>query len=293
MLPIINLHPADMNALYSLLSFISDQSKNLDVVNPPTVTFDQPLYVKAVEIALSMNMDIIVRLGGFHQLMSFLGSIGCVMEGSGLQNALGTVYVPLTVVHMLTGKVYSRAIRGHILAFSAFTSMLLEEFWSDLTDEEKYHYEILYDSDPLGNENEKLADKLCSWYIQKKPELTSSSRTAALWLNYIQYIHIDQIFIRTERTSNWSLHIAATKSMFNLFAAIGHNNYARTGRIYVRSMEEIQKQHPLLFEQFLLGNHTAKRSEKKWAGIWTDLSIEQILMKSLKGRGGVIGRGMS
>ena len=72
MLSIINLHATDMNALYSLLSFIPDQSKNLHVVNPPTVTFDQPLYVKAVEIALSMNADIIVCLVGFYQLMSFV-----------------------------------------------------------------------------------------------------------------------------------------------------------------------------------------------------------------------------
>ena len=131
MLPIITLS--------SRLSFISDQSKNVDLVNPPTVTFDQPLNVKAVKIALSMNMYIIARLGGFHQLMSFLGSIGCVMEGGGLENALGTVYVPLTVVHMLTGMAYSRATRGHISGSSALISRLLEEFWSDLTDEEKPH----------------------------------------------------------------------------------------------------------------------------------------------------------
>ena len=55
-------------------------------------------------------------------------------------------------------------------------------------------------------------------------------------------------------------------------------------------MEEMQQWHPLVFEQFLLGNHTVKCFEKKWAGIWTDLSIEQILRKSLKGRGRVIGR---
>ena len=100
MLSIINLHATDMNALYSLLPFIPDQSKNLHVVNPPTVTFDQPLYVKAVEIALSMNDR------GFYQLMSFVGSTGCVMEGCELQNALGTVYDQLTVVHMLTGLAY-------------------------------------------------------------------------------------------------------------------------------------------------------------------------------------------
>ena len=51
-----------------------------------------------------MNMNIIVRLGGFHQLMSFLGSIECAMEGSGLKNALETVYVPISLGHMLTGE---------------------------------------------------------------------------------------------------------------------------------------------------------------------------------------------
>ena len=43
----------------------------------------------------------------------------------------------------------------------------------------------------------------------------------------------------------------------------------------------------------MLGNNTVRRTEKTWSGIWTDLSIEQILMKSLKGRGGVIGKGMA
>ena len=58
-------------------------------------------------------------------------------------------------------------------------------------------------------------------------------------------------------------------------------------------MQEMKKDHPIIFEQFMLGNHTVRRIEKKWAGIWTDMSIEQILMKSLKGRGGVIGKGMT
>ena len=54
-----------------------------------------------------------ICLGGFHQLMSFFGSIGCVMEGSGLQNALETLYSSISVNHKLTGKAYSRAIDGH------------------------------------------------------------------------------------------------------------------------------------------------------------------------------------
>ena len=67
------------------------------------VVFNQQLYVKAFEIVSSIKMRIFVRLGGFHQIMSFLGSIGKVMEGSGLGTALATVCTPITVVACLAG----------------------------------------------------------------------------------------------------------------------------------------------------------------------------------------------
>ena len=59
------------------------------------------------------------------------------MEGSGLRRALETVYVPLTVGHMMTGKAYARAVRGHMMSASAVLSLLLEEFWDSLTTDER------------------------------------------------------------------------------------------------------------------------------------------------------------
>ena len=44
---------------------------------------------------------------------------------------------------------------------------------------------------------------------------------------------------------------------------------------------------------FIEGRHTARRSEHKWSGIWTDLCIDQTLMRAVKTQGGLIGRGMS
>ena len=195
MLPIIDLHATDPTALYSLLCFISNQCSKLNVPTPPSVTFDQPLYVKAYDIVSSMNMNIIVRLGGFHQLMSYLGSIGCIMEGSGLRNALETVYAPITVGHMFTGKAYARALRGHFLASSALLTLLLETFWVDLSVEEKNHLTELYNSeDPSSKEDDELAVKIVSRFEEKKKTLASSSRRPALWLNYTQYVTIAQAF---------------------------------------------------------------------------------------------------
>ena len=49
------------------------------------------------------------------------------------RGALETVYVPLTVDHMRTGKIYIRAARGHMMSASAVLSLLLEKFWHSLT----------------------------------------------------------------------------------------------------------------------------------------------------------------
>ena len=47
--------------------------------------------------------------------MSFLGSIGKLMEGSGLNIVLGTIYGKNTADNIITGKATSRAIRGTFL----------------------------------------------------------------------------------------------------------------------------------------------------------------------------------
>ena len=76
------------------------------------VTFDQPLYVKAVDmVAASVNgndlSSVVVRLGGFHLLMSFMGVVGYIMGGSGLKELWSLVYAVDTVDKMLNGHAYA------------------------------------------------------------------------------------------------------------------------------------------------------------------------------------------
>ena len=58
--------------------------------------------------------------------MSFLGSIGTLMKGSGLEDLLSQVYAENSVKHMMSGKAVVRAIRAHILVESSLMSLLLE-----------------------------------------------------------------------------------------------------------------------------------------------------------------------
>ena len=81
----------------------------------PCVTFEQPLWIKVLEIVVSMKLNIAIRLRGFHTMLSFLGSIGHLIEGSYLKRLFEAFYTKNTVPHIMSGKAVSRALRAHLL----------------------------------------------------------------------------------------------------------------------------------------------------------------------------------
>lgn len=113
LLLIIDLNPSNYTCIFSTLLFLIEQCKKLNIVTP-SITFDQPLWLKATEIAVEKSLNIVVHLGGFHTLMSFVGSIGSLMDGSGIESVLQLVYGENSINHILRGKAISRAIRAHI-----------------------------------------------------------------------------------------------------------------------------------------------------------------------------------
>ena len=151
------------------------------------------------------------------------------------------------------------------------------------TEIEKIHdfYDGIKDkSIPVANvdQSNELV-KLENCLINYKESLAKTSRTAKLWLQYIEYVEIVKLFIRAERTGNWNLHLVAVGNMMNLFAATGHINCAKSSRLYLQLMLELPTNHPWLYECFIeRGFHSVRRSSRYWAGLWTDLIIEQVMM---------------
>ena len=67
--------------------------------------------------------------------------------------------------------------------------------------------------------------------LKAQKELVKSSRTAMLWLQYMEMVDILRKYIRAERTGNWELHLQALSEMLPYMAASGHNNYTKSGLI--------------------------------------------------------------
>ena len=58
-------------------------------------------------------------------VMSFLGSVGNMMKGSGLEELFAEVYAGHSVIHMISGKAFSRALHAHFLTESALMTLIL------------------------------------------------------------------------------------------------------------------------------------------------------------------------
>ena len=108
------------------------------------------------------------------------------------------------------------------------------------------------------------------------------------------FINILKLFIGAERTGNPNLYLVAVGKMLNVFAATCHFNYVKSARLYLQMMLELPSFHPWLYNNlFSNGYHTVRRNDRYWTGLWTDLTIEQVMMRTIKSRSGLTrGRGM-
>lgn len=106
------------------MKFVRSQAKDFHIVTPK-ITFNQPRGIKATEIVTTKSMDLVIMLGGFQLLMSFLRSIGRKMEGVGLKDALEEIRDTSTVPYLISGKAMSRALLDHFLVNPALVSQLM------------------------------------------------------------------------------------------------------------------------------------------------------------------------
>lgn len=300
--PFINAPPSDYNTIYTTLLYVAEQSKKLKQ-ETCFITFDQPLFLKAHEIVCSSSdprlKSVVVRLGGFHLLMSFLGAIGFIMSGSGLKELLMLIYAPATVDKMLAGHAYSRAIGGHLLAYLALGKILLKSV--DFTSDEQIEMEECLMGILDGHSTTIFPDvepftTMVARVVAAIQNIERNGPTAQLWIQYFYMVSLVKQFIEAERSGNWKMHIATIEKMLPFFHASGHFNYASSAQIYLQEMYALEeKMVPREYHMYVSkGFFTIRRSEKFWSGIWSDMTIEQTSMRSMKATGGLTrGRGIT
>ncbi|KAJ8888081.1 hypothetical protein PR048_007568 [Dryococelus australis] len=188
----------------------------------------------------------VFMLGSFHTLMNFVDVIGTLMKGSGLNEVLQEIYGANAVLHMMSGKAISRAIRGHMLVHAALSTLFVADMFP--CNEYGSCFKIikdastLYDSIMSGKEsvaNVATSDSMCE--------------TSKLWLAYQEKLQTVRKLIATGRTSSWKLHLEAIQECLVIVAVAGYHNYLKSGYKYLQDMLQLPSDKPSVYELFQKG----------------------------------------
>ncbi|XP_061723992.1 uncharacterized protein LOC133530150 [Cydia pomonella] len=298
--PFINAPASNYDTILTALKYAAEKCKQSDI--DCIVTFDQPLYQKAQEIVKSSQdaliSKIILRLGGFHLLMSFMGAIGKIMAGSGLREWWAKIYAIGSLEKMIMGHHYERAVRAHMLSSLALFRIIISNVEINLNEKIEMESALfkITDGDQNKEMNNEILQSVLDKFVKSLQELEGRGPTSMLWVAYFKMTLLIQNFIKAERIGDWNLHIKCVKEMLPYFHAAGHFNYAKSASLYAQEMDNLEAvMTPECYKRFISEKmFTVRRTQKPCSGTWSDMTIEQTLMRSMKVSGGLTqGRGFS
>ena len=208
------------------------------------------------------------------------------MAVTGIEEVLELVYAKIAVPHILSGKAVAHAIRGHFLVDAALNAMLISDTFSlplsatldeanteepvvpqPSIDEDLESAKVIYNR---LTENPNVSAEVCSSEaldliarkLEEKKQSMLKSRTAVLWIKYMEMVDTLKLFIKAETTCNWMLHLKALHEMLPYFAAAGHTLYTKSAYIYCQQMQDLPNKHPQVNRSFLNGLHVVRHIDR-------------------------------
>ena len=294
--------PSDFTTIFSDLMY----ARNASNMKTLFVTFDQPLYLKAMKIVSNfpeLFKCSLIKLGEFHLIMSYPGSIGFVMSGSGLKDLWSTVYAECSVVHMLSGHAYSRSVAAHLSTMVALFHNIRKKSKTNIQDPDLSFLNTTFKNiETDGTDHSQEIVDICSTISlsksidQTKDALKSESLTSYLWTTYFDMVFLLMLFIASIRLGDMKLYQYCLSKMIPIFHSAGHLNYAKCARLYLQNLIESKSWMTNTdYDKFIgEGRAVIRRFDKKWGGNEADKCIEQDLMRLIKSRGGLTrGRGIT
>ncbi|KAG8187105.1 hypothetical protein JTE90_004851 [Oedothorax gibbosus] len=298
-LPVLEANPTEFSTVNAILKKSIDIAEKMSL-EEIVVVFDQAIYAKAQQIRWKEELykkRIVMRLGEFHIVMSFLGLLGKRFKDAGLASIMveSGIVAEGSVSGVLNGKHYNRSIRCYKTMFEALTCLL----WTDFIDASSedcteslqvserlsylIHFEILK-KDNIPDEFVSLVNR----FNQFVADRCKSNATFAFWVSYLDMVGLLLSFLRATRSANWFLHLAAIEEMIPWFFSYDHVNYARYLPIYLLEMLNLSSTHPSINNQLCSGDFVTIR-QNIFSGTAMDQTIEQTANRDSKTKGGLIG----
>lgn len=119
-------------------------------------------------------------------------------------------------------------------------------------------------------------------------EREADSQQFSYWSVVMELQLVLLLFVRSLRTSNFSLYVHALQRLVPCFFLTDQPNYARWVSVHIRDMLQLQTQLPPIHQAFMEGKFTVAKTKNSFSSIAIDQAHEQANVV-IKGDGGAIG----
>ena len=172
-LPFVNMDPNNLSTMFTCILYAAEQRSKWGW-SCIAITVDHPLLQRQerwfwLRGQCSPLSGVVIRLGGFHLLLSSMGSICIVAAGNGtdassmctsISHLNETIHAKNSVVYMVEGRACAKGIRIHLL--------------SDRTLPWQHYYRSRWES--------KERHHCSSYYSNRLGDACSADRTEKLWV---------------------------------------------------------------------------------------------------------------
>ena len=225
--------------------------------------------------------------------MSFLGSIAHLMACSGIKELFEMIYAPKAVEQIMSGKAISRAVRAHLLLDAVLNGLVLYTSMDvplpcaagvEQDDAESS------DKTPCTNSDLKAAESLYDELMAMAKDTDEVANAEAIArIKAIRDGHVETLTkhpmailygfsVSSSEPNGWATGISILMPYRRCFRTC-HSLYAKSANMYIGSIASLPNDHHVVRQHFVEVLHVARRSDRAWAGLSTDLMIEQVLIR--------------
>ena len=238
------------------------------------VVFDLAIYVRWQK--QKEPNKVVIRLGAFHTVCTFIAVIGKRFKCSGFEDILieSDVIASGSVKGIIEGKHYNRAVRAHKIVSEALWRLKWEKFgnWLMLNEHPIINDMELLEaikqirSQPSEMTLNTLLRMRCFeelFALVKEFNSTLNTPMALYWSSYLEMVDLMLCFICASREGCWNLHLSFLCDMLQWFQAYDRTNYSRYSALYWSEMVVLEESHPEAYKAVKAGNFAVQRSSKR------------------------------
>jgi len=244
---------------------------------------------------------VLLNLGPFHVMCSYMGAIGKMMCGSGFEDIVvdAGLCASGSIDQVMTGRHYNRALRIHQRMLDCLERLLLKSFQETLpanTVTESLHAAAFLANQPtavnvcMTTDSDSCMDFMKGYdRFKERVRQGEFGKTAQFWLAYCDCVWTLLSFQRAVKENDLELFITSMRKMCALLFSADHLHYARYLPLYYVQLCNLDESHPGAKSLLRDSGFSVARSSVPGCRIAVDQTIEQTVNRSAKTAGGLIG----